>query len=63
MAHEALLAELDRRRAQATRMGGPEKLEKRRSRGQLNAQERLAHLVDPGSFVETGLLGASGVFK
>src|SRR5579862_668055 len=63
MAHEALLAELDRRRAQASRMGGPEKLEKRKGRGRLNAQERLEHLVDPGSFVETGLLGASGVFR
>ncbi len=63
MAHDALLAELDRRRALASRMGGPEKLEKRKGRGQLNAQERLECLVDPGSFVETGLLGASGVFK
>src|SRR6185437_7391515 len=61
--HESLLAELDRRRARAGRMGGPEKLDKRKSRGQLNAQERLEHLVDPGSFVETGLLGASGVFR
>ncbi len=58
-----MLAELDRRRAQASGMGGAEKLEKRRSRGQLNAQERLDVLVDAGSFVETGLLGASGVFK
>ncbi|MEO8303692.1 MAG: carboxyl transferase domain-containing protein [Betaproteobacteria bacterium] len=63
MAHESLLAELDRRRAQAIGMGGAEKLEKRRNRGQLNAQERLDILVDAGSFVETGLLGASGVFK
>jgi acetyl-CoA carboxylase carboxyltransferase component len=63
MAHDALLAELDRRRAQASRMGGADKLDKRRARGQLNAQERLDALVDAGSFVETGLLGASGVFK
>jgi acetyl-CoA carboxylase carboxyltransferase component len=63
MAHDALLAELDRRRALASRMGGPGKLDKRKDRGQLNAQERLDALVDPGSFVETGLLGASGVFK
>jgi len=63
MAHEALLAELDRRRALASGMGGPAKLAKREERGQLNAQERLDLLVDPGSFVETGLLGASGVFK
>jgi len=63
MAHEDLLAELDRRRAKARQMGGAEKLEKRKRRGQLNAQERLDSLVDPGSFIETGLLGASGVFK
>lgn len=63
MAHETLLAELDRRRAHASGMGGPEKLAKRKARGQLNAQERLDHLVDPGTFVEIGLLGASGVNK
>lgn len=63
MAHEELLAELDRRRAIASGMGGEEKLAKRKARGQFNAQERLEALVDPGSFVETGLLGASGVFK
>ena len=63
MPHERLLAELDRRRDHARGMGGSEKLAKRKSRGQLNAQERLDSLVDPGSFVETGLLGASGVFK
>lgn len=63
MAHEDLLAELDRRREKARRMGGAEKLAKRKSRGQLNAQERLECLVDPGSFIEIGLLGASGVFK
>jgi methylmalonyl-CoA decarboxylase subunit alpha len=63
MAHEKILAELDRRRAQATQMGGAEKLAKRKARGQLNAQERLDALVDPGSFIETGLLGASGVFR
>jgi acetyl-CoA carboxylase carboxyltransferase component len=63
MAHEKLLAELDRRRAQASGMGGAEKLAKRKAHGQLNAMERLEFLVDPQSFIETGLLGASGVFK
>lgn len=59
-----LLAELDRRREKASQMGGPEKLKKRKERGiDLNAQERLDVLVDPGSFIETGLLGASGMFK
>jgi acetyl-CoA carboxylase carboxyltransferase component len=63
MAHDDLLSELDKRRAKARAMGGPEKLAKRKSRGQLNAQERLDVLVDPGSFVETGLLGTSGIYK
>jgi len=63
IAHESLLAELDRRRARAAQMGGAEKLAKRKSRGQLNAQERLDLLVDPGTFAEIGLLGASGVFR
>ena len=63
MAHEALLAALDQRRENARRMGGETKLAKRRERGQLNAEERLAALVDEGSFLEVGLLGASGVFE
>lgn len=63
MAHEELLNELDRRRARASGLGGPEKLAKREKLGELNAIQRLDFLVDPGSFIETGLLGASGVFK
>ncbi|MEL6316547.1 MAG: carboxyl transferase domain-containing protein, partial [Pseudomonadota bacterium] len=63
MAHEKMLEELDRRRAEARRMGGPEKLAKRSERGDLNAEERLAALVEPDSFIELGLLGASGLFE
>ncbi|MGI9409911.1 MAG: acyl-CoA carboxylase subunit beta [Hyphomicrobiaceae bacterium] len=63
MAHEEQLAELDRRRAQARRMGGEKKLARRAERGDLNAEERLAILVDEDSFFEVGLLGASGVFE
>ena len=62
MSHDAMLAELDRRRERASAMGGEKKLARRRERGVLNAWERLNHLVDDGSFVETGLLGASGMF-
>jgi acetyl-CoA carboxylase carboxyltransferase component len=57
--HEGMLNELDRRRAAAAQMGGEDKLKKRRQRGQLNAEERLNALVDAGSFLEVGLLGAS----
>jgi len=62
MAHEATLSELERRKAAGRAMGGPEKLAKRRERGQLNAAERLDALVDKGSFIELGVLGASGMY-
>ncbi len=61
MAHERLIAELDNRRDAARGMGGPEKLAQRKKRGQLSAQERLDALIDPGSFIEVGLLGASAI--
>lgn len=60
MPHDQILAELDRRRAEARAMGGDKKLARRRADGNLNAQERLDALVDAGSFLETGLLGRSG---
>ena len=63
MAHEELLAQLDLRREKASAMGGPEKLANRAERGELNAMERLDALVDPGTFIESGLLGASGMYK
>lgn len=59
MAQDKIVAELEARRVKASRMGGADKLAKRRERGQLSAQERLDALVDPGSFIEFGLLGAS----
>lgn len=62
MAHDEMLATLDERRLSARRMGGPDKLAKRAARGQLNAEERLAALVDADSFFEVGLLGSSSVF-
>jgi methylmalonyl-CoA decarboxylase subunit alpha len=61
MPHDALLAELDKRKEAARAMGGAKKLAKRKERGQLNAQERLDALIDPGSFIELGLLGASNI--
>ncbi|RDW14068.1 acyl-CoA carboxylase subunit beta [Paracoccus thiocyanatus] len=59
MPHKTLLTSLDERRAAASAMGGEKKLAQRREKGQLNAAERLAALVDEGSFFETGLLGRS----
>jgi methylmalonyl-CoA decarboxylase subunit alpha len=62
MAFETLLAEYEARRAKASAMGGPEKLAKRKKAGTLNARERIALLFDPGTFLESGLFGASGVY-
>ena len=62
MPFESLLAEYEARRAKARAMGGAEKLAKRKKAGVLNARERLERLLDPGSFLESGLFGASGVY-
>src|SRR3954469_23539462 len=50
----SILDELDRRRAHARSMGGPERVERHRSRGKLDARQRLGQLFDPGTFVEIG---------
>lgn len=47
------------RKAKALAMGGPEKLARRKAMGVLNARERVAQLVDAGTFIESGLFGAS----
>lgn len=56
MGWEEDVAELRRRQQQARQMGGPEKLARQRAQGKLNVRERLAALVDEGSFEEIGEL-------
>jgi methylmalonyl-CoA decarboxylase subunit alpha len=53
------IAELERRRALALGMGGPERVARHREQGRATARERVAMLVDPGSFVELGMLAHS----
>src|ERR1700741_300405 len=62
MAFETLLEEYEKRRAKALAMGGAEKLARRKKAGVLNARERIGLLFDPGTFLESGLFGASGVY-
>lgn len=57
------IAELRAREVRARAMGGPEKLHKRREAGKLNAQERVDHLLDADSFLESGLLGVSSAVE
>jgi len=59
MPFELILKELEERRAKALAMGGPEKLAKRKAEGVLNARERVDCLLDPGTFMESGLFATS----
>jgi acetyl-CoA carboxylase carboxyltransferase component len=57
--HQERRALLDARIGVALGMGGEAKLAQRRASGHLNARERIAQLLDAGSFNETGLLAVS----
>lgn len=59
MEFEKQLSEFENRRSRALAMGGESKLHKRKVDGVLNARERLKHLVDADSFVESGLFATS----
>ncbi|MGO8770753.1 MAG: acyl-CoA carboxylase subunit beta [Mycobacterium sp.] len=50
------LDDLDRRRVHAKGMGGPERLDKHRAQGKLDARARIERLLDPGTFREIGTL-------
>jgi acetyl-CoA carboxylase carboxyltransferase component len=54
-------AEFEHRRERALAMGGAAKLERRRAQGVLNARERIGHLFDAGSFIESGLFATSAM--
>ena len=55
MAFEDLIKELKERTARVLQMGGAEKLAKRKAEGHLNARERIDYLIDPNSFMESGM--------
>ena len=59
MAFDELHDEYKTRRAKALAMGGEAKLDRRRKAGVLNARERIDHLLDPGTFMESGLFATS----
>lgn len=59
MTFDERIEEHERRRAAALAMGGEAKLERRRQAGVLNVRERIDHLLDEGTFRETGLFATS----
>ncbi|MFP4476688.1 MAG: acyl-CoA carboxylase subunit beta [Desulfatibacillaceae bacterium] len=61
MSHQEKLDELRCRKEKNLSMGGPEKVERQHARGRLTARERLDLLLDPGTFLEVGLLDHSDV--
>lgn len=56
---ETYLAELSQRRDTVFQMGGAEKIQKQHEENKLTARERIALLVDSGSFFETGMYAVS----
>ncbi len=54
-AKERLLAGLKQRREKMVEMGGKERVEAQKKRGKLTARERIAVLLDKGSFREVGM--------
>ncbi len=56
---EKVRQELAALRSESAAMGGVAAVEKLRSRGKLDARQRIEHLLDPNSFVEIGVLARS----
>ncbi len=59
MAFDTLLEELKERKNKASQHGGPEKVKRQHDKGRLTARERIDCLLDPGTFVEFGMLACS----
>lgn len=59
MGFEKQREELRRLREHALQMGGPEKVRRQHEAGRLTARERIERLLDPGTFLEMGMLNHS----
>jgi len=62
MSWEPELDELRRRRELAEQMGGAEKVARQHGRGKMDARQRIAALVDAGSFREIGKIAGKGSY-
>ncbi len=63
MAFENILQEYNEKKTKALAMGSAAKLAERKANGILNARERISYLVDPDSFLESGLFGTSSAIE
>jgi acetyl-CoA carboxylase carboxyltransferase component len=55
------MKQLKQRQAKARQMGGRGKIKRQHDQGKLTARERIDRLLDPGSFLEVGMLNHSDV--
>jgi acetyl-CoA carboxylase carboxyltransferase component len=62
MPWSAAVRELEARRELGRRMGGPERIARQHAAGKLTVRERIAELVDPDSFFETGSIIGDGTY-
>jgi acetyl-CoA carboxylase carboxyltransferase component len=62
MGWEADIEELRRREALAQQMGGADKVKRQRDGGKLTVRERIAQLLDPGSFHEVGAIAGKAQY-
>jgi len=61
MEMEEYIEELNQRKEKARLLGGEKKIALQHELGHLTARERIDNLVDPGSFMELGILNHSSV--
>lgn len=59
MGMKEALEELEQRKAKALQMGSPEHVDRKQAMGLGTARERVEKLLDPGSFLEIGMLNHS----
>jgi acetyl-CoA carboxylase carboxyltransferase component len=62
MSWQPELDELARRQALAERMGGPDKVRRQHDGGRLTVRERVAAMLDPGSFHEIGAIAGKAEY-
>ncbi|MBU2511117.1 hypothetical protein KJ966_07255 [bacterium] len=56
-----VIEDLEKRKTLALKMGGDHKIEAQNRKGSYTARERILRLLDPGSFMEIGMLAHSDV--
>lgn len=61
MTMQDAINELHQRREKAKQMGGEKRVAKQHDRGRLTARERVDKLLDPGSFMELGILAHADI--